>query len=121
MRRLPKTFPNSNSNNACENVAIVKPAPITEATIKKELKIRPTCDKRMNFAVSDGGHCGQRHVEAIEPRPSFDVMKSGGPDKDQSNEYGDSQKKTAHNFICEILGRPRHNVKAPFHPRRETL
>ena len=52
----------------------------------KLLKKRPHVRQGMEFAVADRGDRGEDHVEAIEPRPAFEVMKSGDADQDQSDQ-----------------------------------
>ncbi len=37
----------------------------------------------MELAVADGGDGGQHHVEAVEPRPALEEVKSGHADEDQ--------------------------------------
>jgi hypothetical protein len=45
----------------------------------------------MDFLVSDGGERGDHHVEAVKPRPVFDVVIAGGTDHhDQQEKRADS-------------------------------
>src|SRR5579885_2747468 len=57
----------------------------------------------MNLTISNGGHCGKRHVERVKPHPILNVMEAGGPDENQRHKNGDSQTNAAHN--CHVLDR----------------
>jgi len=40
----------------------------------------------MHFLIANGGQGGDDHVEAVEPRPAFDVVISGGANRHDQHE-----------------------------------